>query len=165
MIGQEGIAALFPTNFWTSLYTFDQYYYPAFDVGSSRLGRPGPRVLAAPTRLRWFSPLNFYEGAHSWKFGGEYRVDKGKGARFEPITFNIKQALTANANSSPNLNTSGSEWATFLLGFIDNGSIAARVPIQEAVTIGYAGYVMDDYKFNSRLTLNLGLRWEMSRAL
>jgi hypothetical protein len=41
LIGKEGIADLFPTNFWTSLYTFDQYYYPAFDVGSSRLGRPG----------------------------------------------------------------------------------------------------------------------------
>ena len=47
-----------------------------------------------------------------------------------------------------------------MLGYIDNASIAARVPIQEAVTLGYAGYVMDDYKVNSRLTLNLGLRWE-----
>ena len=160
LIGKEGIAALFPTNFWTSLYTFDQYYYPAFDVGSSRLGRPGREFWQHPQGYGGSARLNFYEGAHSLKFGGEYRVDKGKGARFEPITFNIKQALTANANSSPNLNTSGSEWATFLLGFIDNGSIAARVPIQEAVTVGYAGYVMDDYKFNSRLTLNLGLRWE-----
>ena len=160
LIGQDGIAALFPTNFWTSLYTFDQYYYPAFDVGSSRLGRPGREFWQHPQGYGGSARLNYYEGAHSLKFGGEYRVDKGKGARFEPITFNIKQALTANANSSPNLNTSGSEWATFLLGFIDNGSIAARVPIQEAVTTGYAGYVMDDYKFNSRLTLNLGLRWE-----
>ena len=104
--------------------------------------------------------MNYYAGTHSLKFGGEYRVDRGKGARFEPITFNIKQALTANANSSPNLNTSGSEWATFMLGYIDNASIAARVPIQEAVTLGYAGYAMDDYKVNKRLTLNLGLRWE-----
>ena len=113
--------------------------------------------------------MNIYSGAHSMKFGGEYRVDRGKGARFEPITFNIKQAITANANSSPNLNnasvaagqpSSGSEWATFMLGFIDNASIAARVPIQEAVTLGYAGYVMDDYKVNKNLTLNLGLRWE-----
>src|SRR4030095_10863059 len=104
--------------------------------------------------------LNMYAGAHSLKFGGEFRVDKGKGARFEPITFNIKQAITANANTNPTLTTSGSEWATFLLGYIDNGSIAARVPIQEAVTLGYAAYFMDDYKITNRLTLNLGLRWE-----
>src|SRR6185436_6822205 len=160
LIGREGIANLFPTNFWESLYTFPQYYYPAFDVGSSRIGRPGREFWQHPQGYGFSGRMNIYEGAHSLKFGGEYRVDKGKGARFEPITFNIKQALTANANSSPNLNTSGSECATFLLGFIDNGSIAARVPIQEAVTTGYAGYVMDDYKFNSRLTLNLGLRWE-----
>src|SRR5205814_1202626 len=66
-------------------------------------------------------------------------------------------------NASPPAGTafaSGSEWATFMLGYIDNASIAARVPIQEAVTLGYAGYFMDDYKVNKNLTLNLGLRWE-----
>jgi len=164
LIGKDGIANLFPTNFWTSLYTFDQYFYPAFDLvaGSTtyRLGRPGREFWQHPQGWGASARLNYYASKHSLKFGGEYRVDKGKGARFEPLTFNIKQTLTANANSSPNLNTSGSEWATFLLGYIDNASIAARVPIQEAVTLGYAGYVMDDYKVNSRLTLNLGLRWE-----
>src|SRR5258706_10713552 len=104
--------------------------------------------------------MNYYWGAHSIKCGGEYRVDRGRGARFEPLTFNIKQTLTANANSSPNLTTSGSEFATFMLGYIDNASIAARVPIQETVEKGYAAYVMDDFKLNSRLTLNLGLRYE-----
>jgi hypothetical protein len=164
LIGKDGIANLFPTNFWTSLYTFDQYFYPAFDLvaGSTtyRLGRPGREFWQHPQGWGASARLNYYAGQHSLKFGGEYRVDKGKGARFEPLTFNIKQTLTANANSSPNLNTSGSEWATFLLGYIDNASIAARVPIQEAVTLGYAGYFMDDYKVNNRLTLNLGLRWE-----
>src|SRR5215510_8245494 len=159
LIGKEGIANLFPTNFWTSLYTFDQYYYPAFDIGSVRLGRPGREFWQHPQGYGGSARLNMYAGAHSLKFGGEFRVDKGKGARFEPITFNIKQALTANANTNP-LNTTGSEWATFMLGYIDNGSIAARVPIQEAVTLGYAAYFMDDYKITSRLTLNLGLRWE-----
>lgn len=164
LIGKDGIANLFPTNFWSSLYTFDQYFYPAFDLvqGSTtyRLGRPGREFWQHPQGFGTSARLNYYASKHSLKFGGEYRVDKGKGARFEPLTFNIKQTLTANANSSPNLNTSGSEWATFLLGYIDSSSIAARVPIQEAVTLGYAGYVMDDYKVNNRLTLNLGLRWE-----
>ena len=162
LIGESGIANLFPTNFWPSLYTFPQFYYPAFDVGPStnRIGRPGREFWQHPQGYGGSARLNYYAGEHSLKFGAEYRVDRGKGARFEPITFNIKQALTANANSSPNLNTSGSEWATFMLGYIDNASIAARVPIQEAVTLGYAGYVMDDYKVNKNLTLNLGLRWE-----
>jgi hypothetical protein len=162
LIGREGIANLFPTNFFDSLYTFPQYYYPAFDVGPStnRIGRPGREFWQHPQGYGGSARMNIYSGAHSLKFGGEYRVDRGKGARFEPITFNIKQALTANANSSPNLNTSGSEWATFMLGYIDNASIAARVPIQEAVTLGYAAYFMDDYKVTKNLTLNLGLRWE-----
>jgi hypothetical protein len=162
LIGEKGIANLFPTNFYPSLYTFPQYYYPAFDVGPStnRIGRPGREFWQHPQGYGGSARLNYYAGAHSLKFGGEYRVDRGKGARFEPITFNIKQALTADRNSSPNLVNSGSEWATFMLGYIDNASIAARVPIQEAVTLGYAGYAMDDYKVNKRLTLNLGLRWE-----
>src|SRR5438552_3962964 len=164
LIGKEGIANLFPTGFWTSLYTLQQYFYPAFDLvaGSTtyRLGRPGREFWQHPQGYGGSARLNTYIGKHSVKFGGEYRVDRGKGARFEPLTFNIKQSLTANANSGANLNTSGSEWATFLLGYIDTSSIAARVPIQEAVTLGYAGYFNDDYKVNKNLTLNLGLRWE-----
>ncbi|HEV7473194.1 MAG TPA: TonB-dependent receptor [Pyrinomonadaceae bacterium] len=175
LIGKEGIANLFTTPFYTSLYTLDQYFYPAFDFvqGSTttRLGRPGREFWQHPQGFGGSVRLNYYAGNHSLKFGGEYRVDKGKGARFEPLTFSIKQTLTANANSSPNLNTvqaagsglpgpSGSEWATFMLGYIDNASIAARVPIQETVEKGYAGYFMDDFKITSRLTLNLGLRYE-----
>jgi hypothetical protein len=162
LIGKEGIANLFPGNFWESLYTFPQYYEPAFDVGNTanRIGRPGREFWQHPQGYGGSARMNIYAGAHSIKFGGEYRVDRGKGARFEPMTFSIKQALTANANSSPDLNKSGSEWATFMLGYIDNASIAARVPIQEAVTQGYASYFMDDYKVNKNLTLNLGLRWE-----
>jgi hypothetical protein len=168
LIGKDGIANLFPTNFFTSLYTLDQYFFPAFDFvqGSTttRLGRPGREFWQHPQGFGGSARLNYYAGNHSLKFGAEYRVDKGKGARFEPLTFNIKQTLTANANSSPNLNNtpgaSGSEFATFMLGYIDNASLAARVPIQETVEKGYAGYVMDDFKVSSRLTLNLGLRYE-----
>ncbi|HYW70092.1 MAG TPA: hypothetical protein VE961_03600, partial [Pyrinomonadaceae bacterium] len=162
LIGKEGIAALFPGNFWESLYTFPQYYEPAFDVGNTanRIGRPGREFWQHPQGYGGSARMNYYAGPHTIKFGGEYRVDRGKGARFEPMTFSIKQALTANANSSPDLNKTGSEWATFMLGYIDNASIAARVPIQEAVTLGYAGYFMDDWKYSKNLTLNLGLRWE-----
>ena len=159
-ISPEVIRDLFGNEFAT-LYTIDQVYYPAIDVGANnRLGRPGREFWQHPQGFGGSLRLNRYQGAHSLKWGGELRIDKGKGARFEPLNFNFRQQLTANANSSPNLNTSGSPWATFMLGYIDNNSFASRVPIQEVVSKGYAAYFQDDYRVSQRLTLNLGLRWE-----
>ena len=50
-------------------------------------------------------------------------MDKGKGARFEPINLNFRAQLTASQNPNANIiNTSGNEWATFLLGSLDNNT-------------------------------------------
>ncbi len=167
LLGTDGLGQLFP-NFYSSLFTANQVYYPALDFGSNnfgsssnvRFGRPGREFSQHPQGFGGSARLNTYVANHSIKFGGEYRVDKGKGARFEPLNFLFRQQLTANANSSPNLTNSGSSFATFLLGYIDNNSFASRIPIQEVVSPGYAAYFMDDYKVSGRLTLNLGLRYE-----
>ena len=104
--------------------------------------------------------MNWYLGKHHWKFGAELRVAHGKGARFEPINLNFRQVLTADRQSGSDLNNSGSEWATFMLGYLDNNSAVRRIPVQEVVTLGYSSYVQDDIRVSKRLTLNLGLRWE-----
>jgi hypothetical protein len=165
LLGKSGIEALWPNNPWyTSLYTRDLIYYPAVDVPTgtvdNRLGRSGREFWQRPQGWGGSARLNWYTGNHSLKFGGELRVDKGKGARFEPINLNFSARLTASQNSNTNINTSGNEWATFLLGALDNNTSGRRVPVQEVVTLGYSSYFHDDFKVNSRLTLNLGLRWE-----
>jgi Carboxypeptidase regulatory-like domain len=173
LLGAAGLSTLFGGNtFYSSLYTNDQVYYPALDIGTlnganNRLGRTGREFWQRPQGFGGSARINTYVGNHSIKFGGEYRVDKGKGARFEPINFWFRQNLTANQNSSSDLVNTGNEWASFLLGVLEpNGTstatnnFARRVPVQEVVSKGYAAYVMDDWKFNNRLSLNLGLRWE-----
>jgi hypothetical protein len=165
LLGQEGLENLWPNNLWyRSVYTNDTIYYPAIDLdmGSTayRLGRTGREFWQHPQGWGGSARMNWYAGNHSIKFGGELRVDKGKGARFEPINFSFKQQLTANQQSDTDLNNTGSEWATFLLGYIDASSSARRVPVQEVNTLGYSAYVQDDFKVNNRLTLNLGVRWE-----
>ncbi|HEU4387482.1 MAG TPA: carboxypeptidase-like regulatory domain-containing protein [Blastocatellia bacterium] len=169
LLGADGLQQLWPGNpFYASLYTIDQIYYPALDVGTgNRLGRTGREFWQHPQGWAWTARMNKYAGSHSMKWGGEMRVDRGKGARFEPLNFFFRANLTANQASNSNLTTSGSEWASFLLGALEpNGTstssnnFARRVPVQEVISFGYAGYFMDDYKVNQRLTLNLGLRWE-----
>ncbi|HEU0178276.1 MAG TPA: TonB-dependent receptor [Blastocatellia bacterium] len=162
LLGDEGLQNLWPNNPWyTSLYTNDTIYYPAVDVGSNnRLGRTGREFWQHPQGWGGSARLNWYAGNHQIKFGGELRVDKGKGARFEPINLSFRPQLTDNQNTNGNVNISGNEWATFLLGYLDNQSSGRRVPVQEVVNNGYASYIQDDFKLNDRLTLNLGLRWE-----
>src|SRR5205085_11098421 len=54
----------------------------------------------------------------------------------------------------------GHSLASFLLGYPASGSVTPS-PAVANQTLYYAGYVQDSFKLNSKLTINMGLRWEM----
>ncbi len=106
--------------------------------------------------------MNRYEGRHNLKWGGEMRVYYGEAARFEPINLVFNSALTANSSDTPDVVNSGNQWATFMLGALDNQTSARLVPLQKPDLRGYAAYFQDDWHVNDGLTLNaraaLGVR-------
>ncbi len=98
------------------------------------------------------------KGRHSVKFGMEYL--KGIYRRLDYNgafgTVNFSDAGTGN----PNVANSGSNWASFLLGVASGGGF--RFPSDTAFYWPYyAWFAQDDIKVSRRLTVNIGLRYEI----
>jgi hypothetical protein len=104
--------------------------------------------------------LTWLRGAHSLKFGANQRVYRAYNYRpDDPAgSFTFTRAFTARTPTETALQ-SGDAIASFLLGNPATGrlGIAPQLAIQNNY---FAFYAQDDWTINSRLTLNLGLRWE-----
>ncbi len=104
------------------------------------------------------------KGTHSIKLGAEFRelhfpffqVPEPHGElgfeRTETAYPSLAGALTPS--------TTGDEFASFMLGAIDYDNISTTNFISSTKQ-AYAGYVQDNWKATSKLTLNLGLRYEL----
>ena len=168
LIAQEGLQNYWPNNPWyTSLYNSGYVYTPALDVTSgsgtgttNRLGRQGREWWQRPHAWTMSAKMNWYEGKHSMKYGGEVRSYFGQAARFEPINLVFNSTTTSNSSDSPDLVNTGNQWASFLMGALDGQTSARLVPLQTVDSRGWGAYFQDDYRINDRLTLNMGLRWE-----
>jgi hypothetical protein len=97
-------------------------------------------------------------GKHLFKTGGEVRVIRGNyfanSAPTGTFSFGVSQTGGPNA-STP---TGGFGLASLLVGF-GSGSIPTGTGVSTQ-NVYYAVYFQDDFRVTSRLTLNLGVRWE-----
>lgn len=103
--------------------------------------------------------LSWNRGRHTFRFGGEM-------SRYQLNRFNnfaTRGSITfggGNSSDAPGFQTL-SGFQNFLLGRITAGQAGAGFSAFHFRATDYAFYVQDDWKFNSRLTLNLGVRYEL----
>jgi hypothetical protein len=108
--------------------------------------------------------LTINKGTHSIKLGAEFRelhfpffqVPEPHGEIGFERTETAYPSLTGPLTPS----TSGDEFAGFMLGAIDYDNISTTNFISSTKQ-AYAGYIQDNWKFSPKLTLNLGLRYEL----
>ena len=124
------------------------------------LGASWPKIVGPDGVLQITDHISYLAGKHTFKFGGEILsiqsqsnvTSNTKG----PIAFsNLQDFFAGLPNGIPNalgVSPDKSGAATILTGnLLRNFSFG-----------GYALFMQDDYRVRPRLTLNLGLRWELN---
>jgi hypothetical protein len=97
----------------------------------------------------------------SWTFGKHSLRMGGEGIQYQLNRFNnfaVRGAITFGATTGAG-NTFNA-YQNFLQGRITAIQSAFGDPARNFIATDFAGFIQDDYRITSRLTLNLGLRWE-----
>jgi hypothetical protein len=132
----------------------------SFSDGTQAIGSSGYLPSIERQNSYVFSDnLSWTRGTHSMKVGGELRFEQF--TIYQPAaprgSMNFGSDFTDNPASPGN---GGESIATFLLGIPDGGQITSLHNVDYRRQI-YAIYALDDWKVTPRLTLNLGLRYEL----
>lgn len=112
-----------------------------------------PFVERVNNVFQFTDDFTWVRGRHSFKFGVDLRREYMKIAFINrpngDMTFN--GAITGNA------------FADFLLGRQAQTRATTTQAIQEGTGWAYAAYAQDEWRLNERITLNLGLRYELTK--
>ncbi|MCC6588689.1 MAG: TonB-dependent receptor [Bryobacterales bacterium] len=99
-------------------------------------------------------------GKHSLKFGAEYRDKKMYARLFNDVVGTF--AFRPTETGSPTLG-GGNSFASLLLGLVDNGFFRPQPYSVTGYKTPYGSmFVQDNWKVTRKLTVNIGLRWEVS---
>lgn len=120
-------------------------------VGYTRLGAGNQERLQLPIRTHQVvNNTSWFKGAHSVKWGIEYRYSRNQD------DFNA----SAGGRFDFNNRATGDALAQLLLGWTTRGQLV-DTDILNTRTDYWGFYAQDSWKATDKLTLNLGLRWEV----
>jgi hypothetical protein len=94
--------------------------------------------------------VSWTRGSHQIKMGGSWAIYK----KNQDLFGTTQGAFTFNGGYT------GNDFADFLLGYANNYNELAVQDAGQWNAVSWGAYGQDNWRVNSRLTLNLGLRWD-----
>jgi hypothetical protein len=135
---------------------------PNYTKYNTEFGNYGGHVKTdSPGRTINFSDgLSWVKGRHNFKFGFSYMDVSYRRIDCNNCAGSLSYSAAATGNPGVSGQT-GIAYAAFLLGLPSGGSFNFGADIDFRYKY-YAGYVQDDFKLSSKLTVNAGLRYDLS---
>jgi hypothetical protein len=141
--------------------------FPRFDIGGNNgiasLGQSNwttLRIQASGHDLH--ADLTKVYSRHNLKFGANYRkMFMNFRQHGEPSgQYSFGNIWTQRQAGAANSTTQGMGLASFLLGYVEGGTLQHTFSIASASSY-WGFYVSDDWKATKKLTFNIGLRWDV----
>ena len=120
----------------------------------------GVETLSPSRTLNLNEQLTWLKGKHTFKFGFQYLLANYRRQDCNWCSGQVGFSPVATGNPGVSTRT-GSSYAAFLLGLAGGGNFNYGADIEFRFPY-YAAYIQDDWKVTNKLTLNLGLRYDLA---
>jgi hypothetical protein len=117
---------------------------------------------------------SYVRGAQSIQFGVRYHLEKqamlpdqnniSGTAYFNSLATAVESPTLSSAGTPQAVSLSGYDAANFFLGYAARFDVGLKRGLLRINDRNYAFYLQDNYRATNRLTLNLGLRWDLNPA-
>jgi hypothetical protein len=151
LLTQTGLSVPQPDTAWAEA---PQVLINGFmSTGAGNPGMQRGQIIQALDNVTWT------RGNHSFKFGADF---KRISDHDDNVYGNYRSGWYAFNGSSDVGMAIGDPYTAFLLGYPDYTEVSStNKPTMDGLGYAYAMFAQDDWKLTPRLTLNLGLRYEL----
>ena len=117
--------------------------------GGNCIGVGWPKIVGPDGVIELLDHVSVLKGKHAFKFGGEF----------------ISNMSTTNETANAKGQIRFRNLDQFMQGDLKQGALFLGDAVRNLYNYGYAAFLQDDWRITPRLTLNLGLRYELNTVV